>query len=93
MPVTANQTEHPLSHRDAYRDVGGSATQDAKAERARERGYKYRQLAYFIPGPSLRSPQPSPCGTTPGMEEVVRSMEPEPRGSMWDSNGPDPTNQ
>jgi len=33
MPVTANQTEHPLSHR----------------ERARERGYKYRQLALFYP--------------------------------------------
>jgi len=29
------KTEHPLSLRDAYRDVGGRAKQDARAERAR----------------------------------------------------------
>jgi len=28
----------PFSLRDAYRDVGGRATQDAKAEKARKRG-------------------------------------------------------
>jgi hypothetical protein len=30
---------NPLSHRDAYREVGGRATQDAVAERVGERGY------------------------------------------------------
>jgi hypothetical protein len=30
-------------------DVGGSATQEAKAERARERGYKIKQLLLFAP--------------------------------------------
>jgi len=33
------QDNLPLSLRDAYRDVGGRATQEAKAERAREREY------------------------------------------------------
>ena len=49
MPVTTKQTEHSLSHRDDCMDAGGRAPKvgalgdaGAVAERARERGYKYR---------------------------------------------------
>jgi hypothetical protein len=51
MDALAEQKRHPLSLRDADRDVGGRATQDAVAERARERGYLIRRLFNFIPSP------------------------------------------
>jgi len=41
--------KRPLSLRDDCRDAGGSATQDAVAERVSERGYK--KSSYFDPLP------------------------------------------
>ena len=52
--------KRPLSLRDAYRDVGGRATQEAKAERVRERGLNQvvtldpRPLASLSPTLPLR---------------------------------------
>jgi hypothetical protein len=51
MKISVEEKEHTLSLRDADRDVGGRATQDAVAERARERGYLIRRLFNFIPSP------------------------------------------
>jgi hypothetical protein len=41
--------ERPLSLRDACRDAGGRAKQDARAERVRERGSIIKQLYIFDP--------------------------------------------
>jgi hypothetical protein len=52
MKVTINEKKpYSFSLRDAYRDVGGRAKHGALAEKARMRGFKYRQLFVLIPSP------------------------------------------
>jgi hypothetical protein len=49
MRVTLNGKEtNSFSLRDAYRDVGGRARHGALAEKARMRGFKYKQLSVLI---------------------------------------------
>ena len=50
MKVTNNEQERKsFSLRDADREVGARAMQDAIAEKARMRGFKYKQLSVLIP--------------------------------------------
>jgi hypothetical protein len=50
MKVTLNGKEtNSFFLRDAYRDVGGRARHGALAEKARMRGFKYKQLSVLIP--------------------------------------------